>query len=380
MPSRKVLLKAFSSGIAAFVATSFILASAHAADPINIGSVMDLSGPVATLGQYAKRGADVAVKEINAAGGINGRPLELISLNSESKPDLAASLGLRVASRSDVLAIIGGNFGSTQYALGALAEKQKVPFVTPTGLVTDAQRTWSYCYFTLVDFSDVAKVMLDYARKKGYKRIGLMRLEREYGELGSKFLHKYAPDYGIEIVAEERGADGDRDFTAQLSKIRDAKPDFIVVWFANPGGSLVLKNAKQIGISTPMIAPVSMDSVATVKLAGPAAEGLILAAQIASGEALDRQKAFVAGYAAAFPETPKPNSFEAAGYDVVKIIAAALKTMKEPYTRESLRDAIGKLSYDGAGAIIRYSATKNDPMSDTIVLTQIKGGEFVLAR
>ena len=93
MPSRKVLLKAFSSGIAALVATSFILASAHAADPINIGSVMDLSGPVATLGQYAKRGADVAVKEINAAGGINGRPLELISLNSESKPDLAASLG-----------------------------------------------------------------------------------------------------------------------------------------------------------------------------------------------------------------------------------------------------------------------------------------------
>jgi len=367
-------------GLAAIAASLLLLARAEAAEPILIGSVMDLTGPVATLGQYAKRGADVAVKEINAEGGINGRPIELVSMNSESKSDLATSLGVRLAARPDVLALIGGNFGSTQYALSALAERQKIPFVTPTGLVTDEQRTWKHCFFTLVDFSDVAKVMLNYAREKGYKRLGLMRLEREYGELGAKFLHQYAKEYGVEIVAEERGADGDRDFTAQLSKIRDAKPDFLVVWFANPGGSLVLKNVKQLGLTIPMIAPVSMDSVATVKVAGSAAEGLILTAQIAGGQVLERQKAFATGYAATYPDTPQPNSFEAVGYDVVKIIAAALKTIQPPYSREKLRDAIASLQYDGAGAVIRYSATKNDPTQDGIVLTQIKNGEFVLLK
>ncbi len=211
---------------------------------------------------------------MNAAGGVNGKPVELISLNSESKPDLAASLALRIAGRDDVNVMIGGNFGSTMLSIGSIAQRQRIPHVTSTGLVDDGQRAWKYTFFTLVDFVDAAKAMLAYAKKKGYRRIGIMRLEREYGELGSKNIRKYAPEYGLEVVAEERGADGDRDFTAQLTKIREANPDFVVVWFANPGGSLVLKNARQLNLRVPMVGPVSMDSVATANIAGPAARRL----------------------------------------------------------------------------------------------------------
>ena len=258
---------------ATVMGAALLLAPARAGDPIVIGSVLDLSGPVATLGQYAKRGVDIAIAEVNKGGGVKGRLVELDSLNSESKPDLAASLGLRLASRNDVIALIGGSFGATQLSLSSIAQKQQIPMVTPTGIVTDEQRTMKYAFFTLVDFYDASRMMLAYAKSKNYKRLGLLRLEREYGELGSKYLHQLAAQYGVSIVAEERGADGDRDFTAQLTKIRDANPDFLIIWFANPGGSLVLKNVHQLGIKLPMIAPVSMDSSATVKLAGPAAEG-----------------------------------------------------------------------------------------------------------
>jgi len=154
---------------------------------------------------------------------------------------------MRVIADPNVLAMVGGNFGSTQFALSALAEKNKIPLSTPTGIVTQEQRSWKYTYFTLVESNDTAKAVLAYAKSCGYKRVAIMRLEREYGELGSKFLRQNAAEYGIDIVAEERGADSDRDFTAELSKLRDARPDLIVVWFANPGGSLLLKNAKQIG-------------------------------------------------------------------------------------------------------------------------------------
>ncbi len=369
------LRAALTVSVAVLLATSI----AQAADPIRIGSIMDLSGPVATLGQYAKRGADIALKEINDGGGINGHPLEFVSLNSESKPDLATSLGLRIIAQTDIVAMIGGNFGSTQYALSALAEKNKMPLSTPTGIVTDEQRSWKYTFFTLVESGDTAKAMLAFAKSKGYKRVAIMRLEREYGELGSKFLRKFAADYGVEIVAEERGADADRDFTAQLSKLRDATPDLIVVWFANPGGSLLLKNAKQIGITTPLISPPSMDSAATVKLAGDAADGLVLAAQIAGSEVLPRQQQFAKEYAAAYPATPEPNSFEAAGYDAVKVVALALDKISPPYSREKVRDSLNSLDYEGAGSIVHYKK-KNDPGADAIVLTQIKDGRFVLVR
>jgi branched-chain amino acid transport system substrate-binding protein len=370
----------FACGLAAFATVALSIQSAQSQDKLVIGSVMDLTGPVATLAQYTKRGVDIALAEVNAAGGVNGKPVELISLNSESKPDLAASLALRIAGRDDVNVMIGGNFGSTMLSIGSIAQRQRIPHVTSTGLVDDGQRAWKYTFLTLVDFGDAAKAMLAYAQKKGYKRIGIMRLEREYGELGSKYIHKFASQYGLEVVAEERGADGDRDFTAQLTKLREANPDFVVVWFANPGGSLVLKNARQINLKVPMAGPVSMDSVATVSIAGPAAEGFVLAAQIAGNEALDRQKTFTAAYAKAYPETPYPNSLEAVGYDLIKMIVAAANSIQPPYTREKIRDALAQLKYEGAGTIVRYSDTKNDPSPETIVLTQISGGKFVIAK
>lgn len=366
--------------IAAIAASCLSLGQARAADPVVIGLVLDLTGPVATLGQYAKRGVDIALAEVNAAGGVNGRPLEIVSLNSESKPDLAATLGLRLAAQDKVLALLGGSFGATQLSLWSIARKEQIPMVTPTGIVVDEQRTAKWGFFTLVDFSDAARMMLDYAKRKNLKRMGLLRLEREYGELGAKYLRQLAPQFGIEIVAEERGADGDRDFTAQLTKIREANPDFLIVWFANPGGSLVLKNIRQLGIELPTIAPVSMDSSATVKLAGAAAEGLIITSQIAGGEALPRQKAFVEGYRKAHPETPEPNTFEAIGYDLVKMVVAAMKKAGEPYTREKIRDALNNLSYEGAGTVVRYSDAKHDPTAETIVLTTISNGRFVLAK
>lgn len=380
--SKQFRLRRFllACGIAALATAGLSVQSAQAQDKLIIGSVMDLTGPVATLAQYAKRGVDIAIAEVNAAGGVNGKPVELVSLNSESKPDLASSLGLRIAARDDVSVMIGGNFGSTGLALSAVAARQKIPLISPTGLVNDEQRNNKYAFFGLVDFSDFSDAMLAYAQKKGYKRIAMLRLEREYGELGSKFIRQFAPKYGVEIVAEERGADGDRDFTAQLTKLRDSNPDFLVVWFANPGGSLVLKNARQLGIRTPMVAPISMDSIATVKVAGSAAEGLVLAAQIAGDEVVDRQKAFATAYAKAYPDTPQPNSLEGVGYDLVKMAVAAAKSMQPPYTREKMRDALAQLKYDGAGTVVRYSDKKNDPSSETIVLTQIKDGKFVLAK
>jgi branched-chain amino acid transport system substrate-binding protein len=352
---------------------------AQSSAPIKIGAVLDQSGPVAPLGQYARIGIDMAVAEINAAGGVRGRPIELVALNSESKPELAASLGVRLSGNEEVVAMVGGNFASTSNSLGATAEKVGLPFVTPTAVLNEAQSKWRYSFFTLAEFSDMAKSILAFAQKKGYKRIGLIRVEREYGEQGSKFLNEFAPKYGVQVVAEERGADGDRDFTAQLTKIRQANPDLVVVWFANPGGSLVMKNARQLGMNQPFAAPISMDGNITMKLGGAAAEGLVVTSQIAGSEGLKRQQAFISAYAKANPNAPEPNTFEAVGYDLIKIVVEALKRVDPPYTRAKVRDAIASLEFEGAGTLVNYK-TRNGPTADTLVMIQINKGKYVLAR
>lgn len=374
--SRRIFCVAAVAGLAAGIPPQLL---AQSAEPIKIGAILDQSGPVAPLGQYARIGIDMAVAEVNAAGGVRGRPIELVALNSESKPELAASLAVRLSGNADVLAIVGGNFASTSNSIGATVEKLALPYVTPTAVLNEAQSKWRYSFFTLAEFSDMAKQILVFAQKKGYKRLGLIRVEREYGEQGSKFLHEFSPKYGVQIVAEERGADGDRDFTAQLTKIRQANPDMVVAWFANPGGSLVLKNARQLGMSQPFAAPISMDGNVTVKLGGPAAEGLVVTSQIAGSEGLRRQQAFINAYAKAHPNAPEPNTFEAVGYDLIKIVVEALKRTEPPYTRAKLRDAIAALEFEGAGTLVNYK-TRNGPTAETLVMIQIAKGKYVLAK
>ena len=354
------------------------MAAAQGQEPLRVGVIFSLSGPVAPLGQFGKAGLDLALEEVNAAGGVNGRPLELIVLNDESKPAQAVNLALRLINRDNVLAIIGGSFGSTAQALGASAEKEKVPLITPTGLIFDEQRGWKHTFFMLPNFNEVAKSMLAWAQKKGHKRLALLRLSREYGQLGSKDLHENAPKFGVQIVAEEQGTDDGRDFTPQLSRLRDAKPDALIAWFANPAGATVIKNVRQLGMTIPVIGPLSMANRALVKAGGTDVEGAILEAHIAGGDPAPRAKAFVTAYTKKYNE--EPGTLEAVGYDMVKVAAAALAKVSGPYTREKVREALSTLKYTGPGTVLSYSPGNNEPSPETIMLVEVKNGQFVPAR
>lgn len=345
-------------------------------EPIKVGVVLSLSGPLAPLGEDARQGVQVALDEINQAGGIKGRPLELDVLDDQSQPDVASSLGQRLMAQEDVPALLGGSFGTTANALGALAQREEVPFITPTIWTLEEQREWNYVYFTLVNFEHVSDALLDCAESKGYKGIGLLRLSREYGQVGSQQLNELAPDHGIEIVAEEQGTDEDTDFTSQLTKLRSANPDALIVWFANPAGALILQNMRQLGLDLPVLAPLSMATSALFD-AGEAAEGVIVQAQLAAGEPLPRQTEFVEGYQDRFGE--EPETFHAVGYDTVKILAAALEDVEDPNDRQQVQEALQQLSYEGAGTVAQYGPNSNEPAPEAIVLTEVRNGEFVQA-
>lgn len=355
-------------------------AAAQAKSSYVLGAVLSLSGPVAANGVPTKDGIQVAVEEINGAGGIDGHSIEVLFEDDQSKPDQAVILANKLTTQSRVLMLLGASFGSTTNAIATVAEKQKVPQLSPTAWTKEDLRALPYTFYFLADFVSVVDRMLDLiTRELKGKRVGLLRLSREYGQIGSEAFHKLKGKYGVEIVREERGNDPDTDFTPQLTNIRAAKPDVLVSWFANPAGAISIKNARQLGLTVPIIGPVSMANRPTITVGGPAAEGVIIQSFIAADDPLPRQRHFVELYKAKRGKLPE--IFEALGYDMVRVAGGVLKKIggdrPDPAT---LRGALETVQHDGAMTILKYSAKVHEPDPSSILFVKAQQGTFVRAQ
>lgn len=355
-------------------------AAAQAKSPYVLGAVLSLSGPVAANGVPTKDGIQVAVEEINGAGGIDGHPIEVLFEDDQSRPDQAVILANKLTTQNRVLMFLGASFGSTTNAIATVAEKQKVPQLSPTAWTKEDLRALPYTFYFLADFVSVVDRMLDLiTRELKGKRVGILRLSREYGQIGSEAFHKLKGKYGVEIVREERGNDPDTDFTAQLTNIRAAKPDVLVSWFANPAGAISIKNARQLGLTVPIIGPVSMANRPTITVGGPAAEGVIIQSFITADDPLPRQRHFVELYKAKRGKLPE--IFEALGYDMVRVAAGVLKKVGgERPDPAKLREALEATQHDGAMTILKYSAKVHEPDPSSILFVKVQQGTFVRAQ
>lgn len=345
-----------------------------------LGAVLSLSGPVAANGVPTKDGIQVAVEKINGAGGIDGHPIEVLFEDDQSRPDQAVILANKLTTQNRALMLLGASFGSTTNAIATVAEKQKVPQLSATAWTKEDLRALPYTFYFLADFVSVVDRMLDLiTRELRGKRVGILRLSREYGQIGSEAFHKLKGKYGVEIVREERGNDPDTDFTPQLTNIRAAKPDVLVSWFANPAGAISIKNARQLGLTVPIIGPVSMANRPTITVGGPAAEGVIMQSFIAADDPLPRQRHFVELYKAKRGKLPE--IFEALGYDIVRVAAGVLKKVGgDRPDPAKLREALETTQYDGAMTILKYSAKVHEPDPSSILFVKVRQGTFVRAQ
>lgn len=355
-------------------------AAAQTKSPYVLGAVLSLSGPVAANGVPTKDGIQVAVEEINGAGGIDGHPIEVLFEDDQSKPDQAVILANKLITQNRALMLLGASFGSTTNAIATVAEKQKVPQLTPTAWTKEDLRALPYTFYFIADFVSVVDRMLDLiTRELKVKRIGILRLSREYGQIGSEAFHRLKGKYGVEIVREERGNDPDTDFTPQLTNIRAAKPDVLISWFANPAGAISIKNARQLGMTIPIIGPVSMATRPTITVGGPAAEGTIIQSFIAADDPLPRQRHFVELYRAKRGKLPEV--FESMGYDLVRVAAAALRKVgADRPDAAKLRDALETTQYEGTMTILKYAAKVHEPDPSSILFVKVHQGQFVRAQ
>lgn len=359
---------------------------AQAAEPVRIGATLAVTGPASFLGDPEKKVLELYVEEINAAGGVLDRPIELIIYDDGAKPDKAVANVKRLISNDGVDVIIGGSTTATTMAVIPLVERARVPFISLAGGIPIIEPVRSWVFKTPhTDRMAAEKVFTD-MKKRGITRIALISEDGGFGKSGHDQSVKMAPQYGIEIVADEVYSPKDPDVTAQLTKIKNTEGVQAVFNFGfGQGPAIVTKNYRQLGIDVPLYQSHGVASKAFIKLAGEAAEGVRLpAAGIVVADQLpenDPQKTVVVGftkkYVDAFGETP--STFAGHAYDGLQMALAAIQRAGST-DKAKVRDEIEKTSgYVGTGGVVHMTPQDHMGLSlDAFHMVQIKDGDWAL--
>jgi branched-chain amino acid transport system substrate-binding protein len=228
-----------------------------------------------------------------------------------------------------------------------------------------------------------------YLKEQGLTKIALLTADDGFGKDGSRWMQKLAPQYGIEILAEEHFGTRDTDMTAQLTKVKNAKPQALIAWTIGPAGSIVAKNKTQLGIEIPLFQCHGLPDPKYIELAGKASEGdrmpatkLMVVDELADS---DPQKPVIQefiklyrakGYDKQFPI----NTHSGYAWDAIMIIANAMK--KVGTDSEALRKAIEETKgYVGISGTFNLTPEDHNGLGvDSMVIVQVKDGKFVLAK
>jgi branched-chain amino acid transport system substrate-binding protein len=362
---------------------------AGAADPIRIGTILSVSGPAAFLGQDMKDGAQLAVDEINEAGGIGGRKIEWIFYDAQSQTQQAIVEARRLLSNDGVDMIVGGgNMSGIALAIAPMAEAAKIPFVSTEGAsaIVNPVADHQWVFKSTVDDYLVLHRAADYFDKKGLKKIALLADTSGFGQGATEQLKIVAKERNLDAIFESF-APSDTDLIPQLSRIRDAGAQVIICWTVTPAGVVFLKQAQQLGLDEKLTLIHSYGFVTGkyMELAGGAAAKLLLLSQkFVVGDQLpdsDPVKPKIAALTDSFKRrfNRTPNQFVAQTYDAVYLAKMALSNGGSD--REKVRAAFENIrDYQCASGIFSFSPEHHSGLAKSnIVLVNWANGRFNLA-
>jgi len=352
--------------------------TAGAAAPIKVGHFASLTGDTATFGQSTDRGIRMAIDEINAQGGVLGRPLELISEDDRSITEEARTAAQKLLQRDEVVALLGEVASSRSLAAAPEAQRAAIPMISPASTNPKVTEVGPYVFRTCFIDPFQGAVMARFAREElGAKRVAILfDFKQDYSVGLAEFFRKKFLEDGGEIVADERYTSGDIEFRAQLTTIRAAKPDAVFVpgYYTELG--LIAKQARELGLDVPFLGGDGWDSAKTLEIGGPAVEGYYFSNHYAADSDSPKVQDFVKRYRDKHGEVP--DAMAALGYDAAGILADSIRRAGDT-SGPKVRDAIAATQdYDGVTGRISIDDHRN-ARKDAVVL-KIDGGKFKFFR
>jgi branched-chain amino acid transport system substrate-binding protein len=357
-------------------------AAAPAGGEILVGEYGSLTGPQATFGVSTHNGIMIALDEINAAGGINGRKLKVITEDDQSKQEEAATAVTKLISQNNVVAVIGEVASSASLAAAPICQQNKVPMITPSSTNEDVTKKGDYIFrMCFIDNYQGEQLAVFAANPKAENGLAaktaaiLTDVKSDYSTGLAKVFEQTFTSRGGKIVARASYANGDSDFKSQLTSVKATNPDILFV----PGyytdiGQIAIQ-ARDLGLQQPLIGGDGWESPKLIEIGGKSLEGCFYSNHYFADDPAPAVREFVQKYEQRFGQ--KPDSLSALGYDSAMVLADALRRAGST-DGPALRDAIAQTKgHAGVTGTINVGPDRN-PIGKKLVIVEIKGGQLTL--
>jgi branched-chain amino acid transport system substrate-binding protein len=364
--------------VSILVAATLFAALTRAQETIKIGEFASMTGKEATFGQFAHKGTLQAIEEVNAAGGVLGKKLELLLEDNQSKPGESATIVKKFISRDKVVAVLGEIVSSRSLEAAPICQNAKIPLISPGATAPEFTTKGDYIFRACFIDPFAGTIMAKFAKDTlKARRVAILSSVSSAQSVGiAKFFRERFTANGGTIVAEQKFSEGDKDFRAQLTAIKAAGAEGIFAPAYYSEAALICKQARDLGLTIPLFGTDGWESADLISIGGSAVEGCYLVTHYSP----ENQSPLVAAFNANFLKRwgMPSNALCALGYDSAMMLVDAIKragTTEGP----KLRDAIAVTkNFPGTAGTITLDVNRN-PTKSAVILT-VKNGKFAFVQ
>ena len=372
-----------TSGTTARTTADTAAAGASASgDTFTLGLICPLSGSSAVSGQILKNATEMAVNEINEAGGINGNiRIVMAEVDDEGVPATSVTAMQKLVEQDKVQAVIGAQASSCTLANMEITKAAKIPQITPASsnvAVTQSGNPYIY-QMTATDELHMRNIMKYMAEEKGAKTFAILYESSDFGTGGYKIAGNLCGSYHLEMTANEVYNSGDTDFSVVLGKMQKADPDFFIFWGYHTEVAMICKQMQQYGISYPVIGQ-GYNSPELTNLGGAAVEGIMIDTAFDAANPDAKVQEFDKKYTDIYGKGYDQNAPQS--YDAVYVIKDAVERCiadGKDYTEgETLNEYIASTSWDGVTGVTTFD--ENGRMDKDLLIITIENGEHKIVK
>jgi len=346
------------------------------AEEVKIGTIGPLTGDVATYGISTKNGVEIAVDQVNESGGINGKKVVLISEDTRGDQTEAANAASKLIERDKVVAIVGGVISAETMTAGPIANDAGIVMISSSSTAQGIPDIGDYIFRNCLSDEVQAVQLAEFAvNELGLKKFAIMFTNNDYGlSLRNAFAAK--AEEIAEVVGVETYNDGEKDFRAQLTKLKGANPDALYIAGYYTEAAKIAQQAKEQGLNVQLLGADGFYSPVLVELGGDAVEGAVFTAGFFTDDPSENAQNFVKAYKEKFNE--EPDMFAAQAYDAAMILLNALKKTNGQ-GGEALQKEMANTK-DFPGITGTTSFTENGDALKDIIILKVENGKFAKLR
>ncbi len=344
-------------------------------DGIVIGEFASLTGKEATFGISSHEGTLLAIETLNAAGGVLGKKIELLTEDNQSKAGETSNVVNKLISKDGAVALLGEVASSRSLEAAPICQQNGIPMVSPASTNPKVTETGDHIFRVCFIDPFQGTVMTNFVTKTlNAKKVAVFTdVKSDYSKGLAKFFKEGLAKNGVQIVAELDFNGGDKDFKAQLTAIKSAAPDAVFIPGYYTDVALIAIQAKQLGLNVPLCGGDGWESQTLLDIGKTAVEGHYFSTHYASDAASPKVEAFVAAYTKRF-NGKVPDAMAALGYDSAMILADAI-TRAGNTDSKAIRDALATTKdFEAVTGKIAINAQR-DAVKSAVIL-QVKDGKF----